>query len=131
MAVEKLDSKLIEMRDAELDDQYKMVKILKHNILYYFKKFHGNKKQLDELDKNYKDLTFKDELLTKKYNEYAKIAEQKNMLVKANRAYVENKKISDEFAARVEQEKKKLDIIRRSKQLECDKLEKEIDNYKK
>lgn len=45
-----------------------MVKILKHNILYYFKKFHTNKALIEELDKNYHELNDKDEKLAKRYN---------------------------------------------------------------
>jgi hypothetical protein len=48
------------MRDADLDDQYKMVKILKHNILYYFKKFRTNKTCIEDLEKSYQDLVIKD-----------------------------------------------------------------------
>lgn len=48
------------------------------------------------------------------------------MLVKANKAYRENKKINDERLFRIEQERKKIEIVKRSKQVECDKMEKEI-----
>lgn len=50
---------------------------------------------LEALDKNYQELLDKDQKITEKYNKYAKIAEQKNLLVKANRSYLENKKIQD------------------------------------
>lgn len=45
-----MDSKLVEMKELEDDDQYRMVKILKHNILYYFKKYHENRGKLQALD---------------------------------------------------------------------------------
>lgn len=78
-----------------------MVKVIKHNILYYFKKLHENRSVLEELDKNYKELMEKDEKITEKYNKLVKIAEQKNMIVKANKAYLENKKINDELLAKL------------------------------
>lgn len=45
-----------------------MVKVIKHNILYYFKKFNENNAIIAELDKNHKDLIEKDEKLLRKYN---------------------------------------------------------------
>lgn len=72
-----------------------MVKVIKHNTLYYFKKFNEQRQVLEALDKNYQELQEKDQKITEKYNKYAKIAEQKNLLVKANRSYLENKKIQD------------------------------------
>lgn len=72
-----------------------MVKVIKHNTLYYFKKFNEQKLVLETLEKNYQELQEKDQQITEKYNKYTKIAEQKNLLVKANRSYLENKKIQD------------------------------------
>ncbi len=44
------------------------------------------------------------------------------MLVKANRVYIGNKKINDEYINKIEQEKKKIEITKRSKQVESDKI---------
>lgn len=76
------------------------------------------------MDTGYRNLVEKDEQIGRKYTHLAKIAEEKNMLVKANRSYLENKKIHDEMVKKAEQGKKKIDVVKRSKQVECEKLEK-------
>lgn len=52
--VHKLDSKLIEMKQKnvalEMEEEYRMAKILQHQILYYFKKTNENQEINDELD---------------------------------------------------------------------------------
>ena len=58
--VNNLDGRLIELRDAALDDQYKDIKVLKHQILHFFKKFHENKAALDDLDKKCEEMNAKD-----------------------------------------------------------------------
>ena len=65
-----------------------MVKILKHNILFFFKKYHENVARLEQLDHKVEQLFQKDKEILSKYNKAVKIAEEKNMLVKANPTYV-------------------------------------------
>lgn len=43
------------------------------------------------------------------------MAQQKNMLVKANRPYLEQLKVLGELNKAVEQNKKKVDVVKRSK----------------
>lgn len=42
------------MKEASLQDQYKMVKVVKHNTVYFYKKIKENDKILEDLDRTYK-----------------------------------------------------------------------------
>lgn len=54
-------------------------------------------------------------MLTSKFNEYFKIAEENNLAVKANKNYLEHLKQRDELKAKREYLKKKLEVETRSR----------------
>ena len=71
--VHKLDNRLIELH--ENTEEFKNIKILKHQILFYFKKFHENRQKMEELDQRLDEMKEKDNQLTQKYREFVKQAE--------------------------------------------------------
>ena len=131
VTVHKLDAKLIELKDAALENQSKEIKVIKHQFLYYFKKYHENETLLSELDKRHEELAKKDAELGKKYEAYTKLAEQKNLLVKANKHYLENKKTQDELSSELNKNKKKIDVAAFSSDITAEKIERDILKIKK
>ncbi len=95
VVVQKLDGKLIEMKEALVEDEFKMVKIFKHNTLYFYKKIKENEKILEQLDRDYKQLEQNDKKVTEELNKCAALAKQKKMLVKTNPIYLEMMKTRD------------------------------------
>lgn len=58
--------------------------------------------------------------------ELGKVAEKKNLLVKTNRQYLENKKTQDELTDELAKIRKKIDVNGFSNDLLIEKLEKDI-----
>lgn len=131
VVIEKLDNKLLSIQDSAHDDEFKVIKVLKHQILHYFKKFHENRETEEELDKSYDALMEKDRKLTEKYGELAKLAETRFLLVKANGALIHLKKAMDDLLGRVEAERRKRDVLLRSQGIMEEKLDKECDQVGK
>ena len=63
--VHKLDNKLIELH--ENTEEFKKIKILKHQILFYFKRFHENRQKLEELDQRLDEMKEKENSLSQRY----------------------------------------------------------------
>lgn len=70
---------------------------------------------IGDLNRQYNELVEKDNKLNEDYKRFTAMAQQKNMLVKANRPYLEQLKVLGELNKAVEQNKKKVDVVKRSK----------------
>lgn len=70
---------------------------------------------IGDLNRQYNELLEKDNKLNEDYKRFTAMAQQKNMPVKANRSYLEQLKVLGELNKAVEQNKKKVDVVKRSK----------------
>ena len=68
----------------------------------------------------------KDQELNKKLSQLSKVANSKNLLVKANPQYVGNKKTHDQLLDEIAKVKKKTDVNGFSNDLIIEKLEKDV-----
>lgn len=81
---------------------------------------------MEDLDKNLDELREKDNNLNERYKEFAKHASEKFLLVAANPNLLNLKRNMDQLVMKVNQEKRKNDILLRSQHWKEERIEREM-----